>query len=125
MKLSKALKESPRQIAEKIVANLSPNVVIAKVEIAGPGFVNIHLKTEFLTEGVDLLLRDKHLGIDFPCIPKRIVIDFSSPNVAKEMHVGHLLSTIIGDCLARLFEYLGHEVLRINHWAIGELHLGC
>lgn len=115
MKLSKPLKQNPRQIAEKIAANLEKNDCIERIEIAGPGFINITLKPEFLSDEVNILLRDSHLGIDLPNPRQRIVIDFSSPNVAKEMHVGHLRSTIIGDCLARLFEFLGHDVVRINH----------
>lgn len=115
MKLAKALKLNSRQVAENVVAHLKDQNYIAKTEIAGPGFVNITLKTEAISEGVNFLLRDAHLGIDLPNPQQRIIIDFSSPNVAKEMHVGHLRSTIIGDCLARLFEFLGYDVLRINH----------
>ena len=115
MKLAKSLKQSPRQVAEKIVENLNQNPMILGLEIAGPGFVNITLNPEFITKNVDALLRDEHLDIDLPHPPQRIIIDFSSPNVAKEMHVGHLRSTIIGDCLARVFEYLGHDVVRLNH----------
>ena len=116
MKLSKALKQPPRAIAERIAAALDcEDGMIAQLEIAGPGYINITLSPEFLTQATDILLRDSHLGIDLPESPQRIIIDFSSPNVAKEMHVGHLRSTIIGDCLARLFEYLGHDVVRHNH----------
>lgn len=116
MKLTKWIKQPPRKIAEQIVAALDrKDDLISNIEIAGPGFINITLNPVQLSQGVDFLLRDFHLGIDLPTNPERIIIDFSSPNVAKEMHVGHLRSTIIGDCLARLFEYLGHEVLRYNH----------
>jgi arginyl-tRNA synthetase len=116
MKLTKILQQPPRQIAEKIIQHLDrQDQLIEKLEIAGPGFVNITLSTPFLSQEVDLLLRDSHLGIDVPQPPQRIIIDFSSPNVAKEMHVGHLRSTIIGDCLARLFEFLGYDVIRHNH----------
>jgi arginyl-tRNA synthetase len=116
MKLTKTLKQPPRKIAEHIVAAVDrQDGMIAQLEIAGPGFVNITLNPEFLSQETDILLRDTHLGIDLPESPQRIIIDFSSPNVAKEMHVGHLRSTIIGDCLARLFEYLGHDVVRHNH----------
>lgn len=115
MKLVKTLKQNPRQIAEKILSQLPPQEAISHLEIAGPGFVNITLNPEFLSEEVNILLRDPHLGIDPPAHRERIIIDFSSPNVAKEMHVGHLRSSIIGDCLARLFEFLGQDVLRLNH----------
>lgn len=89
--------------------------MILNLEIAGPGFINITLDPKFISKETDILLRYSHLGIDPPENRQRIIIDFSSPNVAKEMHVGHLRSTIIGDCLARLFEFLGHDVLRLNH----------
>lgn len=116
MKLTKTLKLNPREIAEKIVAHLDRSEgIIEKLEIAGPGFINITLSPQYLSKGVDLLLRDEHLGIDLPSHSQRIIVDFSSPNVAKEMHVGHLRSTIIGDCLSRLFEFLGYDVLRLNH----------
>lgn len=115
MKLSKELKRNPRQVAEQIIAALTPNDLIEQVEIAGPGFINITLKNEFLSQSVDCILKDPRLGIPLPKQPLKIIVDFSSPNVAKEMHVGHLRSTIIGDCLARLFEFLGNDVLRLNH----------
>jgi arginyl-tRNA synthetase len=116
MKLTKWLKQPPRKIAEQIVAALDrQDEMIAQLEIAGPGFINVTLHPVFLSQEVDILLRSPHLGIDMPDHPQRIIIDFSSPNVAKEMHVGHLRSTIIGDCLARLFEFLGHDVVRHNH----------
>lgn len=116
MKLTKRLNLPPRKIAEEIIAALDrEDGMIAQPEIAGPGFINVTILPVFLSDGVDILLRDLHLGIDLPQSPQRIIIDFSSPNVAKEMHVGHLRSTIIGDCLARLFEYLGYDVVRHNH----------
>lgn len=116
MKLSKVVKENPRQVAEKIIFHLDRGTdFISHLEIAGPGFINMTLDPKFLSKGVDQLVRDKHLGIDMPVHKQKIIVDFSSPNVAKEMHVGHLRSTIIGDSLARLFEFLGHDVLRLNH----------
>ncbi len=116
MKLTKELKKNPRQIAEQIIAALDQQEgLIASLEIAGPGFINITLNPALLSQKIDLLLRDPHLGIELSTPPQRIIIDFSSPNVAKEMHVGHLRSTIIGDCLARLFEFLGYDVIRHNH----------
>jgi arginyl-tRNA synthetase len=115
MKLTKWIKQSPRKIAEQIVAALDRrDHVIAQIEIAGPGFINVTINPDFLSQEVDILLRYSHFGIEQEH-PQRIIIDFSSPNVAKEMHVGHLRSTIIGDCLARLFEFLGHDVVRHNH----------
>lgn len=115
MKLSKLAKENPRQIAEKIVFHMEQTPLIEKLEIAGPGFINITLNANALSKKVDTLLRDPHLGIDLPNPPQKVIVDFSSPNTAKEMHVGHLRSTIIGDSLARLFKFLGHNVLRLNH----------
>lgn len=121
MKLAKILGAPPRKIAETIVNTLKTapalNETIAQIEVAGPGFINITLSPLYLSHVVDGLLKEPHLGIDrpLPAEKKRIVIDFSSPNTAKEMHVGHLRSTIIGDSLARLFEFLGHDVLRLNH----------
>ncbi len=125
MKLAKTLKLNPRRVAENVVAHLEPDEYIAHTEIAGPGFVNITLKPEAISSGVDRLLRDPHLAIDLPSHHQRVMIDFSSPNTAKEMHVGHLRSTIIGDCLARLFEFLGHDVLALTTLAIGELLSVC
>lgn len=116
MKLAKWIKQPPRKIAEQIAAALDrEDGMIQQLEIAGPGFINVTLNPSFLSQEVDILLRDSHLGIELPESPQRIILDFSSPNVAKEMHVGHLRSTIIGDCLAHLFEYLGHDVVRLNH----------
>ena len=116
MKLTKILRQPPPKIADQIVKALDlSDGMISKLEVAGPGFINITLDPAFLSKETDILLRYSHFGIDPPKKQQRIIIDFSSPNVAKEMHVGHLRSTIIGDCLARLFEFLGHDVLRLNH----------
>lgn len=119
MKLTKLLQAPPRQIAETIVKHLDPmhqgKQIIAKIEIAGPGFINLTLDPAYLSAATLTTLQDRHLGIPLPSKKERIVIDFSSPNIAKEMHVGHLRSTIIGDSLARLFEFLGHDVMRLNH----------
>lgn len=115
MRLSKPVAEPPRAIAEKISGNVECGSVIEKMEIAGPGFINITLSSSYLSSFVDVIARDVKAGIEKPAPSQRIVIDFSSPNIAKELHVGHLRSTIIGDCLARLFEFLGHDVLRLNH----------
>lgn len=115
MKLSKMLKQSPRQIADEIVKHLKKNSLLSKLEIAGPGFINLTIDPSFLSQGVNEMLMNTHLGIERPPKKQKVIIDFSSPNTAKEMHVGHLRSTIIGDSLARLFEFLGHNVLRLNH----------
>ncbi|XP_034033749.1 arginine--tRNA ligase, cytoplasmic [Thalassophryne amazonica] len=111
---AKGAKVNPREIADKIIQNIPDNEMIEKTEVAGPGFINIHLKKEYVSKLLRKLLVD---GIQPPPLParKKVVVDFSSPNIAKEMHVGHLRSTIIGDSMCRLFEFLGYEVLRLNH----------
>lgn len=103
----------PRKVAESILASLPSSEVIDHYEIAGPGFVNIFLHADFVSQLVtDILVK----GVKPPVVEKkRVVVDFSSPNIAKEMHVGHLRSTIIGETLSRLLEYVGHDVLRLNH----------
>jgi arginyl-tRNA synthetase len=117
LKLAKELKKSPREVAQSIVAGWEKlgASMISKFEIAGPGFINIFLDTKFLSEEITKVLHDARLGVPLPQHISRIIVEFSSPNIAKELHVGHLRSTIIGDCLARLFEFLGHDVLRLNH----------
>ncbi|KAL7853558.1 hypothetical protein AOLI_G00204020 [Acnodon oligacanthus] len=114
MMKAKGLKVNPREIAEKIVQNIPDNELIERTEIAGPGFINVHLKKTFVSKLLTNLLVN---GVQPPPLDrkKKVVVDFSSPNIAKEMHVGHLRSTIIGDSVCRLFEFIGHEVLRLNH----------
>lgn len=108
-------KAPPREIAQKIVDQVEESELVEKMEVAGPGFVNIFLKKSYVkNQLMNLLLR----GVRPPVTSQKrqkIVVDFSSPNIAKEMHVGHLRSTIIGESICRLFEFLGHDVLRLNH----------
>jgi len=111
MKLTKLLQVPPRDISSKVLDIVAKDKTFAKVEIAGPGFINITLSAEFLSERLQAMDPQKKPSL----MNDRVVIDFSSPNVAKEMHVGHLRSTIIGDAIARLLEYLGDDVLRLNH----------
>jgi arginyl-tRNA synthetase len=115
MGLAKALKRAPRQVAEAVVAKLDLAGVCERVEIAGPGFINLTLTRAFLEEQVSSLGGDLKLGVPRADRPERVVIDYSAPNVAKERHVGHLRSTIIGDALSRLLEAVGHDVIRQNH----------
>ena len=115
MSLAKQLGESPRTVASQLMASLEISDLCDPPEIAGPGFINFRLKTSYLTDQLNKILADERLGIQPTPAPQKIVIDFSSPNIAKEMHVGHLRSTIIGDCLARILEFQGHNVLRLNH----------
>lgn len=114
LKLGKELKINPREAAQKIIDHFD-RFGISKIEIAGPGFLNITLDPLFLSEELNSMLHDPHLGVPFPTHPQKTIVEFSSPNTAKELHVGHLRSTIIGDCLSRIFEFLGHDVLRLNH----------
>lgn len=118
MKFSKILQKNPREIAQAIIKALnnqsSELPIIKQVEIAGPGFINIFINPDYLASCIPQILNDPLLGVPKPA-KQRIIIDFSSPNTAKEMHVGHLRSTIIGDCLARVLEFLGHDVVRLNH----------
>lgn len=104
----------PRQLAEKILEQLDLTGIANKVEIAGPGFINIFLSPDWIAQQAENALADEHLNIT-KVKPETIVIDYSSPNVAKQMHVGHLRSTIIGDASARTLSYLGHNIIRANH----------
>ncbi|WP_448515105.1 arginine--tRNA ligase [Parathermosynechococcus lividus] len=113
--LAKQVGQSPRDLAAAVVAALDINDLCQPVEIAGAGFLNFRLKPEFLAQALQAALGSDRLGIDRTQHPRRVVVDFSSPNIAKEMHVGHLRSTIIGDCIARILEFQGHDVLRLNH----------
>lgn len=117
LKLAKALKQNPRSVAEKIVTALKADsdALIQSLEIAGPGFINITLQADYLSKELTTILTDNRLGVPEPKKKLKVIVEFSSPNVAKELHVGHLRSTIIGESLARFFEFLGHDVLRLNH----------
>lgn len=116
MAAAKQIKTNPRKLAEQIVQVLKIDDICQPPEIAGPGFINLRLKDEFLAGRLLELNADKdRLGIEKTAVPKRIVVDFSAPNIAKQMHVGHLRSTIIGDAICRLLEFAGHTVIRQNH----------
>lgn len=115
MGLSKKLEQQPRKIAQSIVDNLDVAAVCEVPQIAGPGFINFTVKPSYLATQLQAIQLDSHLGVPVAEKPQRVIIDFSSPNIAKEMHVGHLRSTILGDCIARVLEFRGHDVLRLNH----------
>jgi len=126
MPLAKKIKTNPRKLAEEVVKKLDVSDICQRPQIAGPGFINLRLKPEFVA---DVLLEinadsENRLGIEKTAHPKTVVVDFSGPNIAKQMHVGHLRSTIIGDCICRLLEFLGHTVIRQNHIGDWGLQMG-
>ena len=113
--LGKQRGENPRVLAEKIVEHLDVDDVCEPPDVAGAGFINFTLRPAMIAKQTLDLLRDERLGIPDTGSPRRIVIDFGSPNVAKPMHVGHIRSTVLGDALARVAQFLGHDVVRDNH----------
>ena len=116
MGLAKTLGMKPREVAEKIVRQLVwEDVCEEPPGIAGPGFINLKIKPSFLARQVETILSDDCLGVAKPVHPQVVVVDYSGPNVAKDMHVGHLRSTVIGDALARVLAFQGHRVIRQNH----------
>src|SRR5437879_6188730 len=114
MSLAKARKMNPRQLANEVVAKLDVSDWCAPVEIAGAGFLNFRLKTEALVKTLATAAAGEHLFFEKTRQPRTIVVDFSSPNVAKPMHVGHIRSTILGDSIARILGLLGHKVITDN-----------
>ncbi len=115
LSLSKKLAQPPRVIAEKILQHLDVTGICQTPTIAGPGFINLTLEPAYLELQLSNIQIDPHLGVQPAKTTQRVIVDFSAPNIAKEMHVGHLRSTIIGDSIARILELRGHEVLRLNH----------
>jgi len=115
MGLAKARKQNPRALAEQVLTKLDLRDLCDQVEVAGAGFLNFHLPPAAVAEALRSALAAEHLFFARAPQPRTLVIDFSSPNVAKPMHVGHIRSTILGDCLARLFRLLGHRVITDNH----------
>ncbi len=115
MMMAKPAKKNPRELAKLIIENLPESSLVIKVDIAGPGFINFFLNPSWLEEQIDVALADEHLAVTKVENPQNIVVDLSSPNLAKEMHVGHLRSTVIGDAVARTLDFLGHNIIRQNH----------
>ncbi len=115
LSLAKVVGRPPRQVAEEVVAAASLGDICAEVEVSGPGFINLTLSDSFVADQVAALSADPRLGVERTAHPQTVVVDYSSPNVAKEMHVGHLRTTLIGDALARVLGFLGHDVRRENH----------
>ena len=129
MSLARERKMNPRQLATDVLAKLKADDLCEKIDIAGAGFLNFRLKPEVVTEALAGAFRGEHLFFRTAAQPRSIVIDFSSPNVAKPMHVGHIRSTILGESLSRIFRLLGHRVVTDNHigdWgtAFGKLRVG-
>ena len=115
MGLAKVLGRPPRRIAQAVVDQLHVDDLCHPPQVAGPGFINFTVRAEVLAAEVEARLDQPRLGVPTAQPQQRVVVDFSSPNIAKEMHVGHLRSTVIGDCIARLLSFLGHRVVRLNH----------
>ncbi len=113
--MAKKIGGNPRDIAQRVVDSDVLDGVASELEIAGPGFVNVTFSPEFLAAQLDEIAADDRLGIAPAAEVKTVIVDYSAPNVAKEMHVGHLRSTVIGDSLVRMFDFLGHRVIRENH----------
>lgn len=121
--MAKRLGMKPLDIAQRISTSMTnPSItskhqsIIDNISISGPGFLNLQLSLPFLQAKLQSKLSDPHrIGIPRTITPQRVVVDYSSPNIAKEMHVGHLRSTIIGDSISRLLRFLGHDVLQLNH----------
>jgi arginyl-tRNA synthetase len=115
MGAAKKLKTNPRELGQKLIDCLEVDDLAAKVELAGPGFINIHLKPQWLAGNLEIALKDDKLSVSEHAKPQTVVVDYSAPNLAKEMHVGHLRSTIIGDAVVRVLEFRGDKVIRQNH----------
>jgi arginyl-tRNA synthetase len=115
LSLAKPLKQNPRAIAQTIIDQLQLDDVCENPTIAGPGFINFMLKSNYIGERLCKINPDPRLGIEKTKNIQRVIVDYPSPNIAKEMHVGHLRSAIIGECLSRILEFIGHDVLRISH----------
>src|SRR5579871_1672233 len=114
MRLAKELGKKPREVADDIVARLKSEDMLEPPQVAGPGFINLRLKNDWLAQRVSVMAVHDRLGVAPTIRPKTYVIDYSSPNVAKPLHVGHLRSTIIGDSLKRVLTFIGHTVVSDN-----------
>src|SRR6185436_4335479 len=124
MAAAKAAKANPKTIAEKIVARLKGDPRIAKLEVAGPGFINISLTDATISKHIDRLQGDERAGVPKHDKPQTVIIDFGGPNIAKTMHAGHLRSLVIGDALQKLFRFVGHKVISDVHFGDWGLQMG-
>jgi arginyl-tRNA synthetase len=115
LSLGKRIGQPPREVASRLAGHLAGSPVISSAEVSGPGFINITISDEWIAGMASAQLADPRLSVPTTDQPQRVVVDYSAPNVAKEMHVGHLRTTIVGDAFVRVLEYLGHEVIRANH----------
>ena len=115
LSLAKPLGKAPRAIAEQLVQHLDVTDLCDPPTVAGPGFINLTLKTSYLEAQIKAIQSDPRLGVASIAHPQQVIVDYPSPNIAKEMHVGHLRPAVIGDCIARILEFIGHDVLRISH----------
>jgi arginyl-tRNA synthetase len=115
MVLAKARRENPRTLASRIAETINLTGIGAPPEVAGPGFINFRLEPEFVAQKLVAVSNDPRLGVEKLADPKRLIVEFSSPNIAKPMHVGHIRSTILGDAIARIARFLGHQVVTDNH----------
>ncbi|HEY2158699.1 MAG TPA: arginine--tRNA ligase, partial [Isosphaeraceae bacterium] len=115
MAIAKSQGKNPREVAQAVAEAVDLSPLADTPEVAGPGFLNVRIREDWIAEQLGRLLGDERLGIVPPSKPQTVVIDYSSPNVAKPMHVGHVRSTVIGESLARMYSALGHKVIRDNH----------
>ncbi|MEA5054688.1 MAG: arginine--tRNA ligase, partial [Propionicimonas sp.] len=115
LRLANSLGEKPREVAQRLVEQIDLAELCEPLEIAGPGFINLRIRADVLARVASEVLADPQGGINRTTDPKTVVIDYSSPNAAKQMHVGHLRSTIIGDCFTRILRAQGHVVIPQNH----------
>ena len=113
--LAKRLGRNPQEVAREVVATLDVADICESVEVSGPGFINLTFSREFLEAQLVEMAGDERLGVPRALVPKTVIVDYSHPNVAKEMHVGHLRTTVIGDALCRMLSFIGHDVRRQNH----------
>ena len=113
--LAKKLGRAPRDIAAEIVGHLDVDDICEPPTVSGPGFINLTLRPQWIADAATALLADPRLGVPAAARPQTVVVDYSSPNIAKAMHVGHLRTTIVGDAIVRVLEFAGHHVIRDNH----------
>src|SRR6516165_4220609 len=115
LSLASKLGRAPREVAGEIISHLDVSDISEAPTVSAPGFVNFTLRSEWIAAATASLLADPRLGTPLADLPRTVIVEYSSPNIAKEMHVGHLRSTIVGDAIARVIEFAGHRVIRDNH----------